>query len=126
LVSDAGVLGAIGGQLSVRHASVWLAYHATPPAEAEIFGARITDRPPAMVTPLNEPREGEFKAGWPGLGLRLRDNYTRNFALGQEGHVIPPAAAAVNPLPGGSLAKENRVATEDRHPAMPTSSIIIL
>jgi hypothetical protein len=92
-----------------------LAHHATPPAEAEIFGVRITDRPPAMATPLNEPREGDVKAGWPGLGLH--DNHMRNVALGREGHVILSSYIR--------QAKENRVAKEERHPARPAASIII-
>jgi hypothetical protein len=80
-----------------------------------------------MVTPLNETREGEVKAGWPGLGLRRHDNHMRNFAFGQEGHVIPSSCHRRSVrLPGGIQSKENRAAKEERHPAMPASSIIIL
>jgi hypothetical protein len=78
-----GVLGAVGRQF------VRLVHHATPPAEAEILCARFTDWPSAIVTSLNESREGEVKVGWPRLGLWFHDNYMRNFAIGREGHVIP-------------------------------------
>jgi hypothetical protein len=84
MVSHADVLGAVGQQLCFRPASIWLAHHATPPAEAEIFGVWFTDRPPAMATPLNEPREGEVKTGWPRLHVILPGGIGRSQGQGSD------------------------------------------